>query len=234
MIRLKFGILLSLCLTLFSGSLCAYGYHIPDNAVALDSDYGQVIFNQSTFKQSYWGLSEHYITQSTGTDCGLASAVMVINALGIRPPQDPKHPGFYQWTQDNILNMAKNTFSIKQLMHQGMSLPNEANLLARFGLQTHAYYGNSISLGQFRQLASAAVSQPNTEAVVLFSRKSLHQAGEGHFSPLAAYDSNSDRFLLMDVARYKYPPVWVSTTDLWHALRNNGSWRGLVVAQKPV
>ena len=42
-----------------------------------------------------------------------------------------------------------------------------------------------------------------------FDRKVLHQKGSGHFSPLAAYHEAEDRFLLMDVARYKAPPCWV-------------------------
>ena len=56
--------------------------------------------------------------------------------------------------------------------------------------------------------------------------------GEGHFSPLGAYDSKTDSFLLMDVARYKYPPVWVKTSQLYNSIRDNGSWRGLVVVKK--
>jgi hypothetical protein len=217
---------------IISSSVFAYGYSIPANLVALDSDYGQEIFSQSNYKEAYWGLSEQFVTQSTGTDCGIASAVMVVNALNIRPPQDPEHPGFYQWSQINILPVAAKVFSINQLNYVGLSLPDEANLLAQFGLHSTYYYGKSLSLDEFRYLTKQAVSQKNSEAVVDFSRKSLNQVGDGHFSPIAAYDSNSDRFLLMDVARYKYPPVWVTTSDLYHAIRENGSWRGLVVVSK--
>jgi hypothetical protein len=217
---------------LISSSVFAYGYTIPANLVTLDSDYGQEIFSQSNYKEAYWTLSENYITQSTGTDCGIASAVMVVNALNIRPPEDPEHPGFYQWSQINILPVASRVFSTNQLNHVGLSLPDEANLLAQFGLQSTYYYGQSLSLDNFRYLTKQAVSQKNSEAIVDFSRRSLNQVGEGHFSPIAAYDSNSDRFLLMDVARYKYPPVWVKTSDLYNAIRDNGSWRGLVVVSK--
>jgi hypothetical protein len=46
----------------------------------------------------------------------------------------------------------------------------------------------------------------------------MGQETGGHISPLAAYDSKSDRFLILDVARYKYPPVWVSASDLFVAM----------------
>lgn len=222
-------------LSMGGSSAFAYDLTVPSNLVSLDSDYGQEIFSQSYYKQAYWGLSENYVTQSSGTDCGIASAVMVINALKLTPPRDPRHPGFYEWTQNNILNIAQQVFSLRQLNHEGLSLPNEADLLQRAGLSAHYYYGRNISLSTFRSLATAAVSQPNQEAIVDFNRQALNQQGEGHFSPLAAYDSNTDRFLVMDVARYKYPPVWVKTADLYRAISHQGhglSWRGLVTVQK--
>jgi hypothetical protein len=62
----------------------------------------------------------------------------------------------------------------------------------------------------------------------------LGQEIGGHISPLAAYDAKSDRFLVLDVARYKYPPVWVRTADLFGAMNtvdkdNNGKTRGFVL-----
>jgi hypothetical protein len=42
--------------------------------------------------------------------------------------------------------------------------------------------------------------------------------GGGHFSPLAAYHEESDSFLVMDVARYKYPPFWVHADLLCQAM----------------
>mmetsp|Transcript_20411 Transcript_20411/g.28706 ORF Transcript_20411/g.28706 Transcript_20411/m.28706 type:complete len:229 (+) Transcript_20411:80-766(+) len=55
--------------------------------------------------------------------------------------------------------------------------------------------------------------------VVSFSRSSLGQTGEGHFSPIAAYHEPSDSCLVLDVARFKYAPYWVSVTELYDATR---------------
>jgi len=55
--------------------------------------------------------------------------------------------------------------------------------------------------------------------VVSFSRATLGQTGDGHFSPIAAYSAETDRCLILDVARFKYPPYWASVQDLYESTR---------------
>jgi hypothetical protein len=60
----------------------------------------------------------------------------------------------------------------------------------------------------------------------------------GHISPLAAYDAKADRFLILDVARHKYPPVWVKAAELFDAMNtpdaaNDNRTRGYVLVAKP-
>lgn len=225
---------LMISILIFTLGYTAKGFDIPEDISSLDSPMGQSYFQNSQHKQAYWKLSEHFVGEAYGTYCGIASAVMLLNSLDIDPPQDPDHPGFYQWTQKNILNRhVKQVIPIKQLNQYGLSLRQEALLLAQFPLDVNYYYGYEIKLNSFRQLAIKAVSSYNQGIIVHFSRPSLHQAGRGHFSPLAAYDQNSDRFLLMDVAPYKYPPVWVKTKELWQAMRAEGHRRGFIIATNP-
>jgi hypothetical protein len=42
--------------------------------------------------------------------------------------------------------------------------------------------------------------------------------GHGHFSPIGAYNHEMDAFLIMDVAKYKFPPVWVPSSNLYHGV----------------
>ena len=60
----------------------------------------------------------------------------------------------------------------------------------------------------------------------------MNQDGSGHFSPIGAYDSESDSVLILDVAKYKYPPFWVTTSDLQASLNtidsDSGKSRGVV------
>jgi hypothetical protein len=76
-----------------------------------------------------------------------------------------------------------------------------------------------------------------TESVnINYLRQEIGQERGGHISPLAAYNELTDRFLIMDVSRYKYPPVWVKTADLWKAMNTVDSTaaktRGFVFVSK--
>jgi len=66
-------------------------------------------------------------------------------------------------------------------------------------------------------------NQPGGFLVVSFSRKSLNQTGDGHYSPIAAYHEATDKCLVMDVARFKYAPFWVSVKDIYEATRPKDS-----------
>ena len=63
-----------------------------------------------------------------------------------------------------------------------------------------------------------ALQDPTSRVLVNYDRATLGQAGGGHFSPLGAYNDGNDAFLILDVAKYKYPPVWVPAARLWQAL----------------
>ncbi len=66
-----------------------------------------------------------------------------------------------------------------------------------------------------------------------YLRRSIGQERGGHISPLAAYNADTDQVLILDVSRYKYPPVWVEVEDLWNAVNTvdsvSGLTRGVVV-----
>ena len=66
-------------------------------------------------------------------------------------------------------------------------------------------------------------AQPGHFVLVNYLRRAIGQESGGHISPLAAYDGKTDRFLILDVARYKYPPVWVRTSDIFDAMNTKDS-----------
>jgi hypothetical protein len=72
--------------------------------------------------------------------------------------------------------------------------------------------------------------------LVNYDRRKLGQSGGGHIAPLAAYHVASDRVLILEVARYRYPSVWVPLKELWQSLRSldsdSGLSRGLVVVER--
>jgi hypothetical protein len=89
---------------------------------------------------------------------------------------------------------------------------------------------------RFRAAALAAFAATPPAMVGLnFLRTPLGELGGGHMSPLAAYEPRSDRFLLLDVSRYKYPPVWVTTAVLFESMNtvdsDAGASRGCVAGR---
>lgn len=54
--------------------------------------------------------------------------------------------------------------------------------------------------------------------VATYSRKVLKQTGDGHFSPIAGFHPGKDLVLIMDTARFKYPPHWIKVSLLLKAM----------------
>lgn len=77
---------------------------------------------------------------------------------------------------------------------------------------------SQVSLLRMRYDLKAALIDPDARAMINYDRKGLGQVGGGHFSPLGAYHASTDSFLVMDVAKYKYPPVWVGADTLYAAM----------------
>ena len=89
-------------------------------------------------------------------------------------------------------------------------------------------------LAEFRRDVEASCRAPHTPLVIVsYSRKQLHQTGDGHFSPVAGYHAGSDCVLILDTARFKYPPHWVPIEQLYRAMQPtdpaSGTSRGWVV-----
>ncbi|MGB7087200.1 MAG: phytochelatin synthase family protein [Phormidesmis sp.] len=100
-------------------------------------------------------------------------------------------------------------------------------------MQVARHYGSDISLDAFRQLVATNLAEPNNFVVVNYLRRAVGQERGGHISLLGAYDAQTDQVLILDVSRYKYPPVWVKVETLWKAINTvdsvSGLTRGVVV-----
>ena len=52
-----------------------------------------------------------------------------------------------------------------------------------------------------------------------YSRQAFRQTGTGHFAAVGGYHKTDGKLLLMDTARFKYPPHWVSVDKMLQALQ---------------
>ena len=208
---------------------------LPPNLISLTSLEGRAMLIESTAREAYWPLSLQFVTQKNPAYCGVATLVMVLNALGVAAPSAAGFEPFKAFTQDNLFNpFTEAILPQKVLAENGMTLDQLGRLIETYGVSAEVHHADDSSVAQFRAQAQAALATPDHHVVVNYLRTTLGQQSGGHISPLAAFDAATDRFLVMDVSRYKYPPVWVSTAALFDAMDsadagNGGHRRGFVL-----
>jgi hypothetical protein len=225
----------ALALSLFAGSAVPKTLPLPESLVSLNSVEGEQLLLHSEARQSYWNLSIQFLTQKTQSFCGIASMVMVLNALGTTAPATPEFEPYRVFTQDNFFNDRTETvLPQKVLAENGMTLDQLGQLLESYGVHADVHHAADTSLDKFRRSAVEHVAKPGRYVIVNYLRRSIGQERGGHISPLGAYDADADKFLILDVARYKYPPVWVKAAELFNAMNtvdpdNKNRTRGFVL-----
>jgi len=210
----------------------------PAGPIALASAAGQeLLLRRQTLRADYGPLSQWLETQANLAYCGVASSVVVLNSLALPAPAAEGYGPYRFWSQTNVFAVPASAGFVRPAVvaREGMTLEQLHGLLISQGALVRRYHGDGLSLGQFRQLLRRSLADPADRLLANYDRRALGQAGGGHISPLAAYDPGSDRVLILDVARYRYPAVWVASADLWRAVRtvdrSSGRSRGLLTIQ---
>ncbi len=200
---------------------------LPDNLAGFSTHDGEAYFAESDAREAYFPLASNFLTQKTQAYCGVASIVMVLNALGVPAPPVPEYAPYRTFTQDNVLTPDTDAVLPRDVLaRQGMTLDQIGGILATQPVTAEVHHASDSSVDEFRKLASAYLGEPGHFVIVNYLRKALGEQTGGHISPLAAYDAKADRFLILDVARYKYPPVWVKATDIFDAMNTPDSQNG--------
>ncbi len=165
---------------------------------------------ESKARKDYWNLSMQFVTQNNQAYCGVASIVMVLNALSIPAPVAQEYSPYHVFTQNNFFNneQTKKVLSPEVVSRQGMTLEQLGQLLESYPVKVKVHHASKSSL-ENRSSVVANLKQPDNFVLVNYLRKSMGQEKGGHISPIAAYNQETDRFLILDVSRYKYPPIWV-------------------------
>ncbi|MBD2200008.1 phytochelatin synthase family protein [Calothrix anomala FACHB-343] len=229
-------LLLSICLS--GSTVLAQTLTLSPNLINFNSKEGEKLLIESQAREDFFPLSSQFITQNNQAYCGVASMVMVLNSLGIPAPEVPQYKPYRVFTQENFFSneKTKEVISAEDVARKGITLEQLGGLLESYGVKVRVYHGADISLDNFRKLAAENLQQPGNFIIVNYLRKTIGQERGGHISPVAAYNQQTDRFLILDVSRYKYPPVWVKAEELWKAMATHditsGKTRGFVFVSK--
>ncbi len=235
-IRLPLSALM-VSLWLAQGGLSVLALPLGPNLINFNSTEGEKLLTESTAKRDFFPLSSQFVTQDNLAYCGVASMVMVLNALAIPAPEASEYRNLRFFTQTNIFAnpQTKAVMTADMVAHRGMTLSQLGQLLESYPVQVTVHYGSEVSLDEFRKLVRGNLQESDNFVIVNYLRSAMGEEGGGHISPIAAYHQPSDRFLVLDVSRYKYPPVWVKAEQLWQAMKTIDSTskktRGFVVVQ---
>lgn len=187
------------------------------------------LLSTSKARRSYDSLKNVFIEQKTPAYCSVASACMVLNALGVTTADKDEQSKLFT-------EKVKAVISPMQVGRSGMTLKNLGDVLACYPVKVEVIHASDTDLMTFRKSAVEVLKSKDSYIIVNYLRKAIKQETGGHHSPIAAYHEGEDRFLIMDVAQWKYPPVWVKADQLWEAMKaeDGGSKmsRGYVIVRQ--
>ena len=202
---------------------------LPPQLVALDSDQGRRLLAESTASRDFFALVGTFEQQRSSALCGVAASVAVLNALPLRAPELPSMSPWRAFTQENVFDQA----ALEAVGRGGATLEQLASYLRSAGADARAVHASDTTLAEFRTEAARNLATAGDYLLVDFLRAELGQDFGAHWSPLGAYHAASDRFLVLDVNRIRYPPYWARAEDLFRAMNTSdpdaGASRGYLV-----
>lgn len=194
-----------------------HGRALPPGQPALPSPEGRQLFQEALLNgeaEAFFALSAHFHTQGDPGWCAYGSLVTALNALDIDPGRVWKGP--WRYFGEDLLGCCKPVEAAKE---QGLNLAELACVAHCNGAEGPPRFAAEQRLDDLRAELRAAVSQAQGAALIVnYSRAALGQTGHGHFSPVAAYAASADMALILDVARFKYPPHWLPVPALFEAM----------------
>jgi glutathione gamma-glutamylcysteinyltransferase len=205
---------------------------LPSNLVALSSSEGKKLFREALGEgtlESYFPLAEQFITQSDPSYCSLSTLAMVLNALNFDPKRVWK--GSWRWVSEEMLQCETRSLcghSLEKVKNHGLGFLEFESLARCHGVNISSKQVTSMTeqvhgvrdFKEFKYLIEeiSSADQAKSFIVTNFSRKYLNQTGDGHYSPVAGCHRKRGLVLILDVARFKYPPYWVPMEDLWNSM----------------
>jgi hypothetical protein len=230
--------LLAVVVVVPAGPIVAETLPLPATLIALSSEEGQELLFAADARADFAPLVEEFVTQVHPAFCGPASISMVLNALDLPRPASEATLGLGLFDQDNIFTASTEAVKPRtEILRGGMTLDELGQVLSTYDLEVTVRHAEDASLDAFRETVVAALDDRDSFVLVNYLRSAIGQETGGHISPLAAYDTETDRFLVLDVSRYKYPPIWVEAAALFDAMDtpdadNGGRTRGYVTVAR--
>ena len=164
------------------------------------------------------------------------------------PKKNGWSPFYKRYTQNNVLYKSPKSRAVilgkplikkedKFLQDFGLQLHQLSELLIAHNLEVNTYVVTDNAHSSYlKQIMINNLKTAGDYVIVNYLRTSLNQLGGGHISPLGAYHSSSDSFLILDTVPNKDDWVWVKADTLIRAMRTFDTIenRGFVLIKEPL
>ncbi|TXG63859.1 hypothetical protein EZV62_010853 [Acer yangbiense] len=203
--------------------------HSP--AIEFASSRGKQLFSEALeagTMEGFFRLISYYQTQSEPGFCGHGTLNVLLNALEVDPER--KQKGRCRWFVESMFHCCE---PLSKLRVEGITFGKFACLAYCHGANVETFRTPESSIDDFRRHVISCTYTENCHLISLYYRESVNQEGPGHFAPIGGYHAGTDMVLILDVARYKYPPHWLPLTLLWKAMdtpdETTGRPRGFMI-----
>ncbi|BGP35371.1 hypothetical protein JCM10296v2_007207 [Rhodotorula toruloides] len=217
-----------------------YKRPLPEMCIAFNSPEGKRLFAKALAEgnmESYFLLAPQMVTQNEPAYCALGTLVQILNSLEVDPQR--KWKGGWRWYDQNMLDCCR---PLTDIAVDGLTLPEFACLARCNGLRARIAQPVLDSSPAQREEALASfrrdlkdVSRGKGIMAFSYSRRTLGQTGDGHFSPIGALCEEEDMVLILDVARFKYPSYWIPVSLAYDSMlpldKATGQPRGYAVLE---
>ncbi|BGP11398.1 hypothetical protein JCM10049v2_007303 [Rhodotorula toruloides] len=215
-----------------------YKRPLPETCIAFNSPEGKRLFAKALAEgnmESFFLLAPQMVTQNEPAYCALGTLVQILNSLEVDPQR--KWKGGWRWYDQNMLDCCR---PLTDIAVDGLTLPEFACLARCNGLRARIAQPVLDSTPSQREEAIANfrrdlkdVSRGRGIMAFSYSRRTLGQTGDGHFSPVGALCEEEDMVLILDVARFKYPSYWIPVSLAYDSMlpldKATGQPRGYAV-----
>src|SRR5262245_9600837 len=169
---LRSVVLVAFCL--LAASAKSQTLSLPDNLVDLRSQQGEQLLHESDANEAFVPLSVNFVTQENQAFCGVASIVMVLNAMQLPAPAVPEYDPYPTFTQDNFLNEKTEAILPREVLaQQGMTLDQLGALLATQPVKVEVHHATDSSLEEFRKTAREYLGSEGRYVIVNYLRKAI-------------------------------------------------------------
>ncbi len=205
------------------------GFSFAEDVIPISRDDRYL---QTSSAPAYRAQLPFHVAQRDDQSCALASLAQVASALRASRALPPL-------SQDAMANvLGKHDWQGGVVLAELDELSRRATARADLEADVAMHYAaprDAGAIARFRH-ALAAVEAGHAYVVVNFQLETLLAVDEGHYSPLGAFDADTDRVLVLDTYRQGWEPYWVPVARLWAAMteidEEAGASRGFVVFRR--